>query len=106
MSLAFRHPNVYIDISGASPRIYRQSLIISANTPFYQGKILFGTDYPFVGMKDWFRSFEQLKGFGWSEETQRKVFRENFIHLHEAEPVSPVDILRNVGFDLPKDVKT
>jgi len=101
MSLAFRHPNVYLDISGASPRIYPQSLIVSANTPFYQGKILFGTDYPFVGMQSWFKAFKQLKGFGWSEETQRKVLRDSCIHLHDSAPVSPLDILRGEGIDVP-----
>ena len=105
MSLAFRHPNVYLDISGSSPRIYPQSLIVSANTPFYQEKILFGTDYPFVGMQSWFKAFKQLKGFGWSPETQRKVLRENCIRLHESEPVSPLDILRKEGVGVPPDAK-
>ena len=105
MSLAFRHPNVYLDISGASPRIYPQSLVVSANTPFYQPKILFGTDYPFVGMQSWFKAFKQLKGFGWSEDTQRKVLRENFLRLHNSEPVSPLDILRKEGIDVPKDAR-
>ncbi|MEW6616390.1 MAG: amidohydrolase family protein [Thermodesulfobacteriota bacterium] len=105
MSLAFRHPNVYLDISGASPRIYPQSLVASTNTPFYQPKILFGTDYPFVGMQSWFKAFKQLKGFGWSEETQRKVLRENFIRLHDSEPVSPLDMLRKEGIDVPRDAK-
>jgi len=105
MSLAFRHPNVYLDISGSSPRIYPQSLIESANTPFYQGKILFGTDYPFIGMQSWFKAFKQLKGFDWSEETQKKVLRENCMHLHQSEPVSPLDILRKEGVDVPPDAK-
>lgn len=105
MSLAFRHPNVYLDISGASPRIYPQNLVTSINTPFYQSKVLFGTDYPFVGMQSWFKAFTQLKRFGWSEETQRNVLRENFIRLHESEPVSAIDIIRKEGIDVPNDAK-
>ena len=105
MSLAFRHPNVYLDLSGASPNIYPKELVMSANTPFYQGKMLFGTDYPFVGMQSWFKNFKRLKAFNWSEETQRKVLRDNFIRLHDSEPVSPLDILRKEGIDVPADAK-
>ena len=103
MSLAFRHPNVYLDLSGASPNIYPQNLVVSANTPFYQSKLLFGTDYPFVGMQSWFKTFAKLKRFNWSEQTQRKVLRENFLYLHDSAPVSPLDILREEGIDVPKD---
>ena len=105
MSLAFRHPNVYLDISGASPNIYPQELVISANTPFYQPKILWGTDYPFVGMQSWFKNYNKLKRFGWSDQTQKMVLRENFLRLHDSEPFSPLDVLRKEGIDVPKDAK-
>jgi len=101
MSLAFRHPNVYIDLSGASPNIIPPEVYMAANTPFYQDKILFGTDYPFVGMQTWFRTFNKLKRFKWSDETISKVLRENFIRLHASEAVSPLDILRNEGVFVP-----
>ena len=103
MSLAFRHPNVYLDISGASPNIYPQELVISANTPFYQPKILWGTDYPFVGMQSWFKNYNKLKRFRWSDQTQKMVLRENFLRLHDSEPFSPLDVLRKEGIDVPKD---
>lgn len=105
MSLAFRHPNVYLDLSGASPNIIPKELSMAANTPFYQNKILFGTDYPFVGMQSWFRTFNKVKRFNWSEDTMKKVLRENFLNLHDSEPVSPIEILRKEGLDIPEDAK-
>ena len=103
MSLAFRHPNVYIDLSGASPSIIPPEVYLAANTPFYQDKILFGTDYPFVGMQTWFKGFNKMKRFKWSKTTTRKVLRENFLRLHDSEPVSPLDILRKEGVNVPED---
>ena len=103
MSLAFRHPNVYIDLSGASPSIIPPAVYMAANTPFYQDKILFGTDYPFVGMQTWFKGFNKMKRFKWHDTTIKKVLRENFLRLHNSEPVSPLDILRKEGIDVPKD---
>jgi hypothetical protein len=105
MSVAFRHPNVYIDISGASPRIIPQSIILAANTPFYQDKIIFGTDYPFVGMAQWFSTFNKVLKDVWTPETKRKVLRENALGLHEKPPVSPLDILRKEGIDVPPEAK-
>ena len=103
MSLAFRHPNVYIDLSGASPAIIPPEVYLAANTPFYQDKILFGTDYPFVGMQSWFRTFNKVKRFNWKPATIKRVLRENFLKLHDSEPVSPLDILRNDGLSVPPD---
>jgi len=105
MSVAFRHPNVYVDISGASPRIIPQSVILAANTPFYQDKIIFGTDYPFVGMSQWFATFNKVLKDVWTPETKRKVFRENALGLHEKPPVSPLDILRKEGIAVPAGAK-
>ena len=105
MSLAFRHPNVYLDLSGASPNIIPKELSMAANTPFYQNKILFGTDYPFVGMQSWFRTFNKVKRFNWSEDTMKKVLRDNFLDLHDSEPVSPIDILKKDGIDVPEGAK-
>jgi len=105
MSVAFRHPNVYLDISGASPRIIPRDLALAANTPFYQNKIIFGTDYPFVGMAQWFNTFNKVMKDTWTDETKKKVFRENALNLHRQPPVSPLDILRQEGIDVPTDAK-
>lgn len=105
MSVAFRHPNVYLDISGASPRILPRDLVNAANTPFYQDKIIFGTDYPFVGMAQWFATFHKALEDVWTPETRRKVFRENALALHEKPPVSPLNILRKEGIEVPPGAK-
>jgi len=103
MSIAFRHPNVYLDLSGASPYIIPKDLLFAANTPFFQDKVVFGTDYPFVGMAKWFATYNKAIPDIFTEETKKKVFRENAIALHKKSPVSPLDILREEGFDIPKD---
>ena len=105
MAVAFRHPNVYLDISGASPRVIPKELLLAANTPFYQNKILFGTDYPFVGMAQWFATYNKVAGNIFKEETRDKVFRENALRLHDSPPVSPLDMLRSDGFSVPKDAR-
>ncbi len=103
MAVAFRHPNVYLDISGASPRVIPKELLLAANTPFYQDKILFGTDYPFVGMARWFATYNKVARDVFTEETKIKVFRENALKLHERPPVSPLDMLRRDGFPVPEE---
>lgn len=105
MSVAFRHPNVYLDLSGASPRIIPQDLIQAANTPFYQNKILFGTDYPFVGMAQWFNTFNKIMPDVWTKETKKKVFRENALSLHANPPFSAFEILKSEGMELPPGVR-
>jgi predicted TIM-barrel fold metal-dependent hydrolase len=105
MAVAFRHPNVCLDISGASPRIIPRDLLVAANTPFYQNKIIFGTDYPFVGMAQWFSTYNKAIGDIFTEETKVKVFRENALKLHEQPPVSPLDLLRQDGLPVPEGAK-
>jgi predicted TIM-barrel fold metal-dependent hydrolase len=102
MSVAFRHPNVYLDISGASPRVIPKELLLAANTPFYQDKIIFGTDYPFIGMAQWFATYNKVIRDVFTEETRSKVFRENVLKLHERSPVSPLDMLRLDGIPVPE----
>ena len=105
MSVAFRHPNVCLDISGASPRIIPKDLLLAANTPFYQNKIIFGTDYPFVGMAQWFATYNKVLTGVFTEETKQKVFRDNVLNLLERPAISPLDQLREDGFTVPEDAK-
>jgi predicted TIM-barrel fold metal-dependent hydrolase len=105
MSVAFRHPNVYLDISGASPRIIPQDLLMAANTPFFQNKIIFGTDYPFVGLAQWFATFNKHLSNVFTNETKQKVFRDNTLGLFTDPPVSPLELLRKDGLDVPKDAQ-
>ena len=105
MSVALRHPNVHLDISGASPRIIPQDLLMAANTPFFQNKVIFGTDYPFVGMAQWFGTFNKYLSNVFSDATKQKVFRDNALSLFEDPPVSPLDLLRKEGLHVPEDAK-
>jgi hypothetical protein len=50
--------NVYIDLSGWSPKYFPKSLIHYANT-MLQDKCLFGSDYPLIPLERWLKDFEE-----------------------------------------------
>ena len=51
-------PNVYMDISGWSPKYFNPLLIQYANT-LIKHKVLFGSDYPALTPERWIRDFEE-----------------------------------------------
>ncbi len=59
ISIATHKANVYIDLSGWSPRYFPPQLVRAANS-FLQDKVLFGTDYPLLTPERWLRDFDQL----------------------------------------------
>jgi len=70
-------PNVYMDLSGWSPKYFQPSLVQYAKT-LIQDKVLFGSDYPVINPERWLRDFE---GLGFSEEVSRKILIENAAKL-------------------------
>lgn len=50
--------NVYIDLSGWSPKYFPKSLIHYANN-MLQDKCLFGSDYPLIPLERWLKDFEE-----------------------------------------------
>jgi uncharacterized protein len=59
MAVAWRHPNVYFDISGYGPRQVPERYLKMAGTVL-QDKALFGTDYPALGFKKFVEDYEVM----------------------------------------------
>jgi hypothetical protein len=59
LSVATHKPQVYIDLSGWSPKYFPPILVQYANT-LLKDKILFGSDYPVITPERWLADFEQL----------------------------------------------
>ncbi|MCX5905892.1 MAG: amidohydrolase family protein [Deltaproteobacteria bacterium] len=59
LAVAMHKANVYIDLSGWSPKYFPPSLVQFANT-FLQDKCLFGSDHPYITPDRWLADFEKL----------------------------------------------
>ena len=59
LAIAVHKPNVYIDLSGWSPKYFPENLIRYTNT-LLKGKMLFGSDYPLITPDRWLADFERL----------------------------------------------
>jgi predicted TIM-barrel fold metal-dependent hydrolase len=59
ISICLHKPNVYIDLSGWSPKYFSPTLVQYANTRL-KNKVLFGSDYPFIAPDRWLADFEKL----------------------------------------------
>jgi predicted TIM-barrel fold metal-dependent hydrolase len=59
LSVATHKPQVYIDLSGWSPKYFPPILVQYANT-LLKDKILFGSDYPVISPEKWVEEFGKL----------------------------------------------
>jgi predicted TIM-barrel fold metal-dependent hydrolase len=59
ISVATHKANVYIDLSGWSPKYFPPQLVKAANG-LLKRKVLFGSDYPLLRPERWIADFEQL----------------------------------------------
>jgi hypothetical protein len=59
LSIATHKPQVYIDLSGWSPKYFPPQLVQYANT-LLRHKVLFGTDYPLIDPDRWIADFAKL----------------------------------------------
>jgi uncharacterized protein len=59
LSIATHKPNVYIDLSGWSPRYFPPILVQYANT-ILKHKMLFGSDWPVILPDRWIADFEKI----------------------------------------------
>ena len=59
LAIAVHKPNVYIDLSGWSPKYFPENLIRYTNTQL-KHKMLFGSDYPLITPDRWLADFEKL----------------------------------------------
>jgi len=58
LSICLHKPQVFIDLSGWSPKYFPPSLIQYTNTLLRQ-KMLFGSDFPFITPERWLADFEK-----------------------------------------------
>jgi predicted TIM-barrel fold metal-dependent hydrolase len=73
LAMLVHKPNVYMDISGWSPKYFSPLLIQYANT-IAQDKVLFGSDYPALTPERWLSDFEQAP---FRDEIRPKILLEN-----------------------------
>jgi uncharacterized protein len=59
LSVAVHKPQVYIDLSGWSPKYFPPQLVQYANT-LLKDRVLFGTDFPALTPERWMRDFDAL----------------------------------------------
>jgi uncharacterized protein len=59
LAIAVHKPNVYIDLSGWSPKYFPENLIRYANSQL-KTKMLFGSDFPLLTPDRWLADFERL----------------------------------------------
>jgi predicted TIM-barrel fold metal-dependent hydrolase len=59
ISICLHKPQVYIDLSGWSPKYFSPNLVQYANT-LLKHKVLFGSDYPLLTPDRWLADFEKI----------------------------------------------
>ena len=77
LSVCLHKPNVYIDLSGWSPKYFPPNLIQYANT-LLKRKMLFGSDYPVINPDKWLADFEKTD---FRDEVKPLIFKENAAKL-------------------------
>jgi len=75
LSVCLHKPNVYIDLSGWSPKYFSPELIRYANTQL-KHKMLFGSDFPLITPDRWMKDFAEA---GFKPEVQPLILKENAI---------------------------
>ena len=77
LAVALHKQQVYIDLSGWSPKYFPPNLIQYANT-LLKKKILFGSDFPLITPDRWLADFEKI---GIKDEVRPLILKENAIRL-------------------------
>ena len=77
ISICLHKPNVYIDLSGWSPKYFAPQLIQYANT-LLKNKVLFGSDYPLITPDRWIADFEKAS---FRDEVRPLILKENACKL-------------------------
>jgi len=77
LSVATHKPQVYIDLSGWSPKYFPPILVQYANT-LLKDKIMFGSDYPVMAPEKWMEEFDKLPI---KPEVRPKILKDNAARL-------------------------
>jgi len=77
LALAMHKPNMWIDLSGWSPKYFPKQLIQYSNT-LLKHRVLFGSDYPLITPDRWMKDFQEA---GFRPEVMPLILKENAIRL-------------------------
>ena len=77
ISIATHKANVYIDLSGWSPKYFPPQLVRAASS-LLQDKVLFGSDHPMITTDRWLADFQTA---GFREEVTPLILKENAAKL-------------------------
>ncbi len=77
ISLAMHKPNIWIDLSGWSPKYFPPQLVQYANT-LLKDRILFGSDFPLITPERWLKDFEEA---GFRDEVKPLILKDNAMRL-------------------------
>ncbi|MBQ1761941.1 MAG: amidohydrolase, partial [Aquincola sp.] len=73
ISLAMHKPNIWIDLSGWSPKYFPPQLVQYANT-LLKDRVLFGSDFPLITPERWMKDFEEA---GFRDEVKPLILKDN-----------------------------
>jgi predicted TIM-barrel fold metal-dependent hydrolase len=76
-SILTHKSNVWVDLSGWSPKYFPESLVKGVNRMF-SDRALFGTDYPLIEPEKWLGAFEQA---AFTDEVRPRVLKDNAVRL-------------------------
>jgi uncharacterized protein len=77
ISVCLPQPQVYIDLSGWSPKYFSPTLVQYANT-LLKRKVLFGSDYPLIAPDRWLTDFEKI---AIRDDVRPLILKENALRL-------------------------
>ena len=77
LSVCLHKPNVWIDLSGWSPKYFPPQLVQYANT-LLKDRVLFGSDYQLITPDRWMKDFREA---GFKPEVQPLILKENAVRL-------------------------
>jgi predicted TIM-barrel fold metal-dependent hydrolase len=77
ISVCLHKPQVYIDLSGWSPKYFPPTLVQYANT-LLKNKVLFGSDYPLISPDRWLADFRNISI---RDEVRPLILKENAMRL-------------------------
>jgi len=84
ISICLHKPQVYIDLSGWSPKYFSPTLVQYANS-LLKRKVMFGSDYPMLTPDRWLSDFESLPI---KDEVRPLILKENALELLKLTPSS------------------
>jgi len=88
LSVATHKPNVWIDLSGWSPKYFPKQLVQYANT-LLKDRVLFGSDYPLITPERWMKDFQEA---GFKPEVMPGILKGNAVRLLGLDKPAPAPV--------------